>query len=110
MTDEFDRKICEKVYTIEEIKTVLKRLLHNSAVDKVTLFGSYAKQKATPQSDLDFILDTNGTLIGFKLYDLITEIEDEFQKAVDAFEKCEIIPGSRIDKEVEKTGVVVYER
>ncbi len=99
----------EKIYTIEEIKEILKSILKNMPVYNVTLFGSYAKNLATPNSDLDFIIDTRETLMGFKLYSLITKIEEAFNKEVDAFEKTEIIENSKIDKEIKKTGVVVYE-
>ncbi|MBQ8891562.1 MAG: hypothetical protein IJ068_01710 [Bacilli bacterium] len=37
----------DKVYTITEIKSSLSELLIDTDVEKVTLFGSYAKNKAT---------------------------------------------------------------
>ena len=77
-------------------------------VYSVILFGSYAKNSATANSDLDLEIDTKEQLMGFKLYSLITKIEEEFNKNVDAFEKLEIIDNSKIDKEIKKTGVVVY--
>ena len=36
--------------------------------------------------------------------------KEAFNKKVDAFEKTEIIKNSKIDKEIKKTGVVVYEK
>ena len=100
----------EKIYTIEEIKSILIKVLENMPVYSVILFGSYAKNCATKNSDLDFIIDTKDTLKGFKLYSLITKIEEAFNKNVDAFEKTEIIENSKIDNEIKKTGVVVYEK
>ncbi|MBQ3414170.1 MAG: nucleotidyltransferase domain-containing protein [Clostridia bacterium] len=100
----------EKVYTVEEIKKILKQILKNMPVENVILFGSYAKNQATKDSDLDFVIDTKEQLIGFKLFSLITKIEETFKKDVDAFEKSEIIENSRIDKEIKRTGVVVYEK
>ena len=88
----------KKIYTINEIKQILKRILENMPVYRVILFGSYAKNTATPNSDLDLVIDTNEQLMGFKLYSLITKIEEEFNKNVDAFEKSEIIENSKIDK------------
>lgn len=79
-------------------------------VYSVVLFGSYAKNLATANSDLDLVIDTREQLMGFKLYSLITKIEEEFNKNVDAFEKSEIIENSKIDEEIKKTGVVVYEK
>ena len=100
----------KKIYSIKEIKQILNKLLENMPVYSVILFGSYAKNTATENSDLDLIIDTKDTLIGFKLYSLITKIEEAFNKRVDAFEKTEIIKGSKIDEEIKKTGVVVYEK
>lgn len=100
----------EKIYTIDEIKMMLKQILQNMPVDSVILFGSYAKNEATKDSDLDFVIDTKEQLIGFKLFSLITKIEEVFNKEIDAFEKSEIIKDSKIDKEIKRTGVVVYEK
>lgn len=99
-----------KVYTIEEIKTLLKKILYNTPVCQVILFGSYAKQSADQESDLDFIIDSKGALMGFSLLELIDKIEKTFHKGVDAFEKTEIIENSKIDSEIKKTGVIVYEK
>ncbi len=100
----------KKIYTINEIKQILEKLLKNMPVYSVILFGSYAKNLATANSDLDLVIDTKEQLMGFKLYSLITRIEEEFNKNVDAFEKSEIIENSKIDKEIKRTGVVVYEK
>ncbi len=100
----------DKIYTIEEIKKMLKELLGDKPVYKVILFGSYAKKKATKKSDVDLIIDTNLELKGFALLKLICQIEEKLQKEVDGFEKYEIIENSLIDKEIKETGVVVYEK
>ena len=100
----------KKIYTINEIKQILKKILQNMPVYSVVLFGSYAKNLATANSDLDLVIDTREQLMGYKLYSLITKIEEEFNKNIDAFEKSEIIENSKIDEEIKKTGVVVYEK
>ena len=98
-----------KVYNIDELKDMLKKLLKNTDVKRVTLFGSYAKNLATSKSDIDLVIDSDGKIKGFKLYSLITKIEDLFGKNVDAYEVSEITPNSLFDKEIKKTGVVIYE-
>ena len=100
----------QKVYSIEEIKQILANILQNMPVYSVILFGSYAQNTANKDSDLDLIIDTKENLMGFKLYSLITKIEEAFKKNVDGFEKSEIIKDSAIDKEIKKTGVIVYEK
>ena len=99
-----------KVYTIEEIKLILSEILKDLPVYQVILFGSYAKNEATPKSDLDFIVDTKNTLHGFDFLELVCIIEKSFKKDVDVFEKYEIIKNSKIDSEIKSTGVIVYEK
>ena len=77
----------KKIYTINEIKQILKKILENMPVYSVILFGSYAKNLATANSDLDLVIDTREQLMGFKLYSLITKIEEELNKNVDAQEE-----------------------
>ena len=100
----------EKVYTIEEIKKILEEILKEQPVYHVILFGSYAKKKANKKSDIDLVIDTHSELKGFALLKLICTIEEKLQKEVDGFEKYQIITNSPIDKEIKKTGVVVYEK
>ncbi len=100
----------EKIYTIEEIKQILNEILKDQPVYEVILFGSYAKKEATKKSDVDLIIDTNSKLKGFSLLKLICKIQDKLQKNIDGFEKYEIIKDSPIDREIKKTGVVVYEK
>lgn len=102
--------VIEKIYTIEEIRMILIKILDKEPVYSVTLFGSYAKNCATKDSDLDFIIDTKDSLKGFKLFSLITKMEEVFNKEVNAFEKSEIIENSKLDNEIKMTEIVVYEK
>ncbi len=100
----------EKVYSIDEIKTILKEVLDGKPVYQVVLFGSYAKKEADKNSDLDIIIDTKSKLKGLELLKLICLMQERFQKNIDGFEKYEIIENSPIDKEIKETGVIVYEK
>lgn len=100
----------DKIYTIDEIKEILKEVLKSKPVYQVILFGSYAKNLADKKSDIDLLIDTKSTLRGFALIGLICEIQEALNKKIDGFEKYEIITGSKIDREIKETGVVVYER
>ena len=100
----------EKIYTIDEIKMILNKVLQNQPVYQVILFGSYAKNEATKKSDIDLLIDTKQALKGFNLIRLICQIQEALDKPIDGFEKYEIIKNLKIDKEIKKTGVVVYEK
>lgn len=100
----------EKIYSIDEIKKLLSEILENKPVYQVILFGSYAKKKATKNSDIDLVIDTKSKLKGLSLLKLICQLQEKFNKNIDGFEKYEIIDNSLIDKEIKKSGVIVYEK
>jgi len=100
----------EQIYTVEEIRQMLNEVLNDKPVYQVILFGSYAKQEATSKSDIDLLIDTKSTLKGFALLKLICQIKEKMKKEIDGFEKYEIVNDSEIDKEIKKTGVIVYEK
>ena len=98
----------EKIYTIEEIKAILKKILKNMPVYEVILFGSYAKNNADKNSDLDFIMDTDG-LIGMIQYcAIIRRLEEKFGCHVD------LITTGCSDREflsrIQNEEVLIYER
>lgn len=64
---------------------------------------------STKHSDIDLLIDSNGKIKGLKFFAIIDIIREKFDKNVDVIEKSEIEKNSKIEKEIEKTGVVVYE-
>lgn len=98
-----------KIYSISDIKKLLSEVLNNTDVEKAILFGSYAKNTPTKTSDIDILIDSNGKIKGLKFFAIIDMIREKFDKEVDVIEKSEIEKDSRIEKEIERTGVVVYE-
>lgn len=99
-----------KVYTLEDIKEMLREVLIHTEVEKAILFGSYAKNKPTEQSDIDILIDSNGKIKGLRYFAIIDMIKEKFDKDVDVIEKTEIDKNSKIEKEIERTGIVIYEK
>lgn len=99
-----------KIYTLEDIKKMLQEVLEGTEVEQAILFGSYAKNTPTKLSDIDILIDSKGKIKGLKFFAIIDTIKEKFDKDVDVIEKSEINKNSRIEKEIEKTGVVVYEK
>lgn len=99
-----------KIYSIEDIKSMIKEVLYGTDVEKAVLFGSYAKNEPTASSDIDILIDSNGKIKGLKFFAIIDMIREKFDKDVDIIEKSEINRDSKIEKEIEQTGVVIYER
>ena len=99
-----------KIYSINDIKKLLNEVLRETEVERAILFGSYTKGNPTRTSDIDIFIDSNGKIKGLKFYAIIDMIQEKLDKEVDVIEKSEIEKGSRIEKEIEKTGVVIYEK
>lgn len=99
-----------KVYSIEDIKNMIYEILIHTDVEKAILFGSYAKNEPTENSDIDILIDSKGKMKGLKFFAMIDMIREKFDKDVDVIEKSEINKNSKIEKEIEKTGVVIYEK
>lgn len=100
----------EKVYTIEEIKSILQNILKNFEVKKAILFGSYAKNTPTPKSDIDLVIDSEGKLLNIYFYGLLEDLVQALQKNVDLFEISEIQKNSKIYNDIQNEGVVIYEK
>ena len=100
----------KEIYTINDIKNLLYDILKESDVEKAILFGSYAKKNPTETSDVDILIDSNGKIKGLKFYAIIDMIKEKLNKEVDIIEKSEVDEGSKIDKEIQNTGVVIYEK
>ena len=73
------------VYTVSEIESIIRPIAEKFGLKAVYLFGSYARNEATENSDIDLLVDTTGTQIRslFSLGALYCELEDALQKKLD---------------------------
>lgn len=79
----------------------------NHFVRKAYLFGSYARNEATEQSDIDFMIETNG-VVGLEFFGLYEYLQNEFQRPVDVITEEE---ATRIMKKtIERDKMLIYER
>ena len=76
-----------KVYTIKEIKAILKEhnefFENNYSVKNFLLFGSYAKNQQTPESDIDLLVNFKQPIDFFEFIDLQDYIANLFNKKID---------------------------
>ena len=94
--------------TTIEIVNRIKPVLREHGVKKAILFGSYAKGTARKDSDVDLLVDSG--LHGFAFMMLVDEVRHAIDdKDVDMFDVTHIDKGSPFDKEIEHTGVLIYE-
>lgn len=98
-------KMSMRVYTLDEIRKIVSENVKDQPIDKVILFGSYAKGEAHKYSDIDMIVQlTEGTPL-LEYCALYPILEDAFNKYVDIFEVSELKDKSYLDG-----GIVIYDR
>lgn len=104
-----DLELSDKIYTLDEIKEIVYNVVKDKPVYEVILFGSYAKNNADEKSDLDFIIDSNDYYSSLKIFNIISDMELAFKKAIDLYEKSGLEFNHIMKDEIEKNGIVIYE-
>lgn len=72
-----------KIYTIEEIKKIISPIAASHGIEKIFLFGSYARGEATSESDIDFRIEASAIKTLFEMGALYADLEDAFGKNLD---------------------------
>ena len=96
-----------EVFTIENIIQLVKPIAEKYRVKNIYLFGSYARNEAKADSDIDFLVYGGE---GFKLtmiFALAEELRETFNKNVDVFEIHEINTESEFYNTVMKERLLV---
>ena len=75
--------MCDKIYTLDEIRSIAVPIAQQHGVAALYLFGSYARGEATPESDLDFRIERGRIRSLFELGALYSELAESFQKELD---------------------------
>lgn len=91
---------------IEEIKKKASQIFSKHDVSFCYLFGSYAKGKAKPTSDVDLIIST--TLKGLDFVGLIEELREELHKKIDLINAKNLAENPDLLMEVLKDGIRIY--
>jgi len=73
------------VETLDEVAQIINKIMiSHPAVDKVAIFGSFARGEQTNKSDIDLMLvKKTGYSMGFEFYGIIDEIEEASGRHVD---------------------------
>lgn len=90
------------------IKDNVNKLAKNYDIDKVYLFGSYMKGTATEDSDIDIFIES--PLDGLDYFGFAEALRERLGKRIGLLSNKTIKPNSAIENEINKTGVIIYER
>jgi len=96
--------------SLDELKKKLTPIFSNNGVTRAVVFGSYAKGTATNASDVDIVIETEPYTRWLWFFGILEMVVDALDMEVDLILKRSIIPNSSIEKEINETGRVIYER
>ena len=94
------------VLTPEAIKEICVGIFDKYAIEYCYLFGSYAKGKATAESDIDLLVDTETT--GLAFYGLVEALREALGKKVDVLNQAQIKDNFALTQEILKEGIKIY--
>lgn len=100
----------QRVYSIQEIKDIVTPIAIQHGVDRVYLFGSYARGEATESSDIDLCIDADSMKGLFALGGLYADLEDALEKELDLVTTASLQynPDSRFLENMRKDQVLLY--
>lgn len=96
------------VLSREAIVNKVNAVLSKYNVKGCILFGSYAREDAKENSDIDLLLDTDIT--GFEYFDLVEDLRNTLGKKVDCLRLRDIQQSNPVALEILKEGVKIYAR
>ena len=95
--------------SMEEIKSYITPVVEKYPIEKVILFGSYARGDASNTSDIDLVVESRGRLLNRKIFALGGELLDILPVRVDVYDILEIANPSAMYDNILKEGVVIYD-
>ena len=94
------------ILALDDIKRICGTVLSKYSVDYCYLFGSYAKGKATPKSDVDLLV--SATVPGLKFYGMVEELREQLKKKVDVLDQKQLENNFALTYEILKDGIKIY--
>lgn len=98
----------EHIISFLTIKNKVTEVVKEYDIEKVFLYGSYVKGEATPISDIDLYMESD--LFGLDFFEIAEVLRESLHKKIGLLSNRTIIAESVIEQEIEKTGVLIYER
>ncbi len=93
--------------TIDYIKNAVENIAKQYGVKRVFLFGSYAKNTATIESDVDLLIEKGKPMSLLDLSGMRMQVEDQLKVSVDLVTTDGA--SSRLTKDIFDTEVLIYE-
>lgn len=83
----------EAIYTTESLRELMRPLIARYGLQGASLFGSYARGEAGPDSDIDILIDGGPSFKALDVYAFGEDVRQLTGKDVDVFERSELDEG-----------------
>lgn len=94
------------ILTIEQIKTICNDIFKDYQIEYCYLFGSYAKNKATEKSDINFLIKM--PINGMKFFELLELLREKLGKKIDLLTSTQLNNNDSLIDEILKYGIRIY--
>ena len=94
------------ILKLDDIKREINNILSKYKINFCYLFGSYAKNKATPLSDIDLLIDSEIT--GLDFYGLVEDLREKLHKKIDLLTLKSLSNNPVMLTEILKDGIKIY--
>lgn len=94
------------ILTVEDITKKCAKVLDQYDVKFCYLFGSYAKGKETPTSDVDLLISAN--IRGLQFYGMVEDLRVALKKKVDVLDINQLKNNLELTEEIFKDGLKIY--
>ena len=84
----------DKIYTFSELRDIILPIITKYKADKAFLFGSYARNEANKDSDIDVLVIGGDRFDTTGIFCIADELHRASSKNVDVYEESEIDPAS----------------
>ena len=99
-------KYSKRIYTKDELLSIIRDFGREYKIPTIYLFGSYAKGKATETSDVDLLIGTS--VSGIHFYGLVEAIREGLHKRVDILNREQLESNLELINEILKDGIKIY--
>ena len=97
----------DKIYTSSELRDILLPIITKYKADKAFLFGSYARNEADKDSDIDVLVIGGDKFDPTDIFSIADELHRVSLKNVDVYEEREINPASAFYNNILKERVEI---
>lgn len=94
------------ILSIDDIENACQTVFAEYPVEYAYLFGSYAKNKARDESDVDLLISTD--LTGLRFFGLVDQLKEALCKNVDLLTTEQLKDNQQLIDEILRDGVKIY--